>query len=67
MSVEFFVTAVAVTIGSVVRHERLSVPQLAGAVVIIAGCALVLGLVSARSRRNRSAPTTLSAPVAQDP
>ena len=54
ISVEFFVTAIAVTIGSVVEHERLSVPQIAGAVVIIAGCVLVLGLVPAR-RRTRSA------------
>src|SRR6185437_8941738 len=49
MSVEFFVTAIAVTIGSVVEHERLSVPQIAGAAVIIAGCTLVLGLVPTRS------------------
>ena len=55
ISVEFFVTAIAVTIGSVVEHERLSVPQIAGAAVIIAGCVLVLGLVPAR-RRTRSAP-----------
>jgi cytochrome c biogenesis protein CcdA len=47
----FFVTAIAVTIGSVVQHERLSVPQIAGAAVIISGCALVLGLVPAVGRR----------------
>jgi drug/metabolite transporter (DMT)-like permease len=58
ISVEFFVTAIAVTIGSVVEHERLSVPQIAGAVVIIAGCSLVLGLVPTRSAK---------APAAQEP
>jgi drug/metabolite transporter (DMT)-like permease len=45
ISVEFVVTAIAVIIGSVLLHERLSVWQLLGAVVIIAGCSLVLGLV----------------------
>ena len=50
ISVEFVVTAIAVLVGSVLLHERLSVPQLVGAVVIIVGCALVLGLVPPRSR-----------------
>jgi drug/metabolite transporter (DMT)-like permease len=45
ISVEFVVTAVAVLVGSLLLHERLSAPQLVGAAVIIAGCALVLGLV----------------------
>lgn len=82
MSVEFFVTAVAVTIGSVVQHERLSAAQVAGAAVIIAGCALVLGLIPALSRRDRtgadgppaeaarserSGRSGPPAPVAQDP
>jgi drug/metabolite transporter (DMT)-like permease len=48
ISVEFVVTAIAVVIGSVLLHERLSVAQLAGAVVIVSGCALVLGLVPLR-------------------
>ncbi len=62
ISVEFFVTAIAVTIGSVVEHERLSVPQIAGAVVIIAGCVLVLGLVPARRKNplGSGGPATLS-------
>ncbi|HET7012382.1 MAG TPA: DMT family transporter [Streptosporangiaceae bacterium] len=76
MSVEFFVTAIAVTIGSVIQHERLSVPQIVGAAVIIAGCALVLGLIPTLRRRRqlgrpdeptRSARSARSAPVAQDP
>lgn len=48
ISVEFAVTAVAVTIGALWLGERLSVVQLIGAAVIIAGCALVLGLVPGR-------------------
>jgi drug/metabolite transporter (DMT)-like permease len=49
ISVEFVVTAVAVLVGSLLLHERLSPPQLIGAAVIIAGCALVLGLVPRRA------------------
>lgn len=45
ISVEFLVTVVAVLVGAVLLGERLSVVQLAGGAVIIAGCALVLGLV----------------------
>jgi drug/metabolite transporter (DMT)-like permease len=45
----FVVTAIAVIIGSVLLHERLSVAQLAGAAVIVSGCSLVLGLVPRRS------------------
>lgn len=45
ISVEFLVTVIAVLVGAVVLGERLSVAQLAGGAVIIAGCALVLGLV----------------------
>jgi drug/metabolite transporter (DMT)-like permease len=48
ISVEFVVTAIAVVIGSVLLHERLSAAQIAGAVVIVSGCALVLGLVPLR-------------------
>lgn len=50
ISVEFAVTVVAVLIGALVLDEPLTPIQLLGAVVIIAGCALVLGLV--RLRRN---------------
>jgi drug/metabolite transporter (DMT)-like permease len=45
ISVEFAVTVMAVIVGAVVLHERLSPIQLAGGAVIILGCALVLGLV----------------------
>ena len=42
ISVEFVVTVVAVLVGSFVLGERLSVVQVVGAVIIIAGCVLVL-------------------------
>lgn len=45
ISVEFAVTVVAVLIGAVVLDEPITAIQIAGAAVIIAGCALVLGLV----------------------
>ncbi|GEO85195.1 MULTISPECIES: DMT family transporter [Alphaproteobacteria] len=54
ISVEFAVTATAVLVGAVFLGEPLSIMQLAGGGVIIAGCALVLGLVPVR-RRDRSA------------
>lgn len=45
ISVEFAVTVMAVIVGATVLHERLSALQLVGGVIIILGCALVLGLV----------------------
>ncbi|WAC27286.1 DMT family transporter [Ancylobacter sp. SL191] len=45
ISVEFAVTGVAVLVGTILLGEPLSVPQIAGAVVIGLGCALVLGLI----------------------
>ncbi|SSC73970.1 unnamed protein product [Ciceribacter sp. T2.26MG-112.2] len=48
ISVEFAVTAIAVLVGAVFLGEPLSIVQMVGAVVIIAGCAVVLGLVSGR-------------------
>jgi drug/metabolite transporter (DMT)-like permease len=48
ITVEFVVTAVAVIVGALLLHERLTVVQLVGGVVIIAGCALVLGVVPRR-------------------
>ncbi|MCK0209037.1 DMT family transporter [Starkeya koreensis] len=45
ISVEFAVTAVAVTIGTLLLDEPLSLPQMAGAAVIGIGCALVLGVI----------------------
>ncbi|MBW8320528.1 MAG: DMT family transporter [Arenimonas sp.] len=48
ISVEFAVTAIAVLVGAVFLGEPLSIVQMVGAVVIIAGCAVVLGLVPRR-------------------
>ena len=48
ISVEFAVTAIAVLVGAVFLGEPLSIVQMFGAVVIIAGCAVVLGLVPGR-------------------
>ncbi len=48
ISVEFAVTIVAVVVGAVVLDEPLTLIQIAGAGVIIAGCALVLGLIPFR-------------------
>jgi drug/metabolite transporter (DMT)-like permease len=45
ISVEFAVTVVAVLVGALVLDEALTMLQLFGGVVIILGCALVLGLV----------------------
>ena len=45
VSVEFLVTVVAVLIGAFVLGERLSPVQVVGGVTVVAGCALVLGLV----------------------
>jgi drug/metabolite transporter (DMT)-like permease len=44
ISVEFVVTVVAVVAGTTILGERLSWLQVVGAVVIITGCALVLGI-----------------------
>lgn len=57
ISVEFAVTAVAVAIGALALGEPLSTVQIAGAVVIVMGCAIVLGLFPVRSRvKNRAEP-----------
>lgn len=45
VSVEFAVTLVAVAIGALLLGERLTPPQLAGGAIVLAGCALVLGVV----------------------
>lgn len=50
ISVEFAVTIIAVLIGALVLHEPLSMLQLGGAAVIIAGCVLVLGLFPRRKQ-----------------
>lgn len=49
ISVEFLVTVVAVAIGAAVLKERLSAAQVAGGVLILTGCSLVLGLAAPRS------------------
>jgi drug/metabolite transporter (DMT)-like permease len=51
ISVEFAVTVVAVIAGTLLLGERLSPVQIAGAVVIITGCTLVLGLWPGGFRR----------------
>lgn len=53
ISVEFAVTVVAVLVGALHLGERLSLMQVAGAAVIIAGCALVLGLVGVSGKKGR--------------
>ncbi|MCO5730793.1 DMT family transporter [Rhizobium sp. SSA_523] len=50
ISVEFAVTVVAVLVGALVLDEPLSLLQVAGGVVIMLGCALVLGLIRGRSK-----------------
>ncbi len=50
ISVEFAVTVVAVLVGALVLDEPLTLIQIAGGVVIVAGCALVLGLMPAKSK-----------------
>ncbi len=50
ISVEFAVTTVAVAIGALALGEPLSLVQVAGAVVIVAGCAIVLGLFPVHGR-----------------
>jgi drug/metabolite transporter (DMT)-like permease len=51
ISVEFAVTVVAVLAGTLLLGERLSPMQMAGAAVIVTGCALVLGLWPERARK----------------
>jgi len=58
ISVEFAVTIIAVLIGALVLHEPLSVLQLGGAVVIITGCMLVLGLFPRRKQHVPFMPET---------
>lgn len=55
ISVEFLVTVIAVLIGALVLQERLSVGQLVGGAVIIAGCSLVLDLFPHRRVRSSAA------------
>ncbi len=53
ISVEFAVTVVAVLVGALLLQEPLSAMQIAGAATIIAGCALVIGLVPSLKRGGR--------------
>lgn len=64
ISVEFAVTAVAVVVGTMILHEPLSTPQIAGAAVIGLGCALVLGLI--RLPRRKRAAEAVSPPAASN-
>jgi drug/metabolite transporter (DMT)-like permease len=50
ISVEFAVTVVAVFVGAVLLDEPIAALQVAGAAVVILGCALVLGLVGGGRR-----------------
>lgn len=50
ISVEFVVTVIAVLVGALALREPLTLAQLAGGIVIIAGCALVLGVFPAKSK-----------------
>ncbi|WP_284756988.1 DMT family transporter [Agrobacterium sp. fls2-241-TYG-188a] len=56
ISVEFVVTIIAVIVGAVALDEPFSVIQAIGALVIIAGCALVLGLYPKRRTAQLLAP-----------
>ena len=51
ISVEFVVTVVAVVAGTTLLGERLTWLQVTGAVVIVVGCALVLGIRFGAKRR----------------
>ncbi|MNH48174.1 EamA-like transporter family protein [compost metagenome] len=51
ISVEFVVTLVAVLVGALFLGEALSLLQLAGGVVVLVGCLLVLGLLPGRKAR----------------
>lgn len=52
ISVEFVVTVIAVILGAAVLHERLSGLQVAGSLVILVGCLMVLDLVPHLGRRS---------------
>ena len=54
VSSEFLVTVIAVIIGAVFLGERLTAVQVLGAVVIILGCSLVLGLLPVRRARSNA-------------
>ncbi len=63
ITVEFAVTVVAVFVGTVFLGEPLTMIQLLGAVAIVAGCLLVLGLFPGLTRvRSRSRPATEGEP-----
>jgi drug/metabolite transporter (DMT)-like permease len=66
VSVEFVVTLVAVVVGAVLLGERLSVAQLLGGAVIVAGCALVLDLIPPRRVRRPAVSTPAEAQARPD-
>lgn len=49
LTTEFLVPVVAVVLGALLLHERITLPQLVGAAIIFVGCALVLGLFTRKS------------------
>jgi drug/metabolite transporter (DMT)-like permease len=55
ISVEFAVTVVAVAAGTMILGETLTPMQIAGAAVIVTGCALVLGIVPGLGRTGQQA------------
>jgi drug/metabolite transporter (DMT)-like permease len=57
VSVEFIVTLVAVIVGTAILHEHLTVVQCIGALTVLTGCALVLGILpGGRSQAHGSVP-----------
>lgn len=55
ISVEFAVTTVAVAVGALALGEPFSAVQAVGAAVIVAGCAIVLGLIPLPGRKEERA------------
>jgi drug/metabolite transporter (DMT)-like permease len=63
VSVEFLVTVIAVFVGAVLLGEPLTIVQLVGGAVIIAGCSLVLGLLPRRGAETPAAETPVAEPT----
>jgi drug/metabolite transporter (DMT)-like permease len=54
ISVEFAVTAIAISIGALILHERFSTLQIIGIVSIVCGCMLVVGLIPGKALVRRA-------------
>jgi drug/metabolite transporter (DMT)-like permease len=69
ISVEFLVTVVAVLVGALLLGEQLSAVQLTGGATVLAGCALVLGLLPARrgSAQNPGTRAEVASPSGDRP